>query len=681
MNGDNPSFMPTKLLFVDDEPDVERMVRQRMRTEIRESVYSFVFARNGEEALDILKKDEEIEIILCDINMPVMDGLTLLTKLKELDRPHHTIMVSAYGEMEFVRTSMNRGAFDFLVKPINFNDLRKTVEKTIESVQTLKEAIRAQELALENKKLNELDMLKTEMFTNISHELRTPLTIITGIADQIEERPDRWLAKGIKMIKRNSHQLLNLVNQILELRKLESGKLTPQFIQADIIPFIKYLFDAFQSYAEQKDLALSFSADQEKVEMDFDPEKIQRIIANLLSNAIKYTPVGGEVKLSVHYNADQSTPDYLGFLDILVSDNGIGIEDAEIDHIFDRFYQSNDSSPEASTGIGLAIVKEFVDLLNGQIKVSSTKGAGSTFQITLPVSQNASPKSLNDIKEDHHVTLTGVAGTKAQPKSFIPIEEQADALPSVLIVEDNEDVAQYLAGCLDENYSIIYAQNGKKGIEKAIECIPDLIISDVMMPEKNGYEVCETLKTDRRTSHIPIILLTAKVDDTSKIEGLTKGADAYLAKPFNKVELLVRIQTLLENRLRLQEYYRSPENTTVSIEGHQPSEDEFIQNIRRDIEANLDDEHYGIHELCRSIGMSRSQLHRKIKALTGRSTSILIRSIRLHHAQRLLRESALNIAQVAFEVGFKDPKYFSRTFTEEFNISPKDYRKEVSKPN
>ena len=658
-----------RILVVDDEPLMERLIRQRFRQHIRQKTYEFVFAKHGLEAFDIVQSNPDIHIVLCDINMPQMDGLTFLGKLKGWDTPLRTIMVSAYGDMPNIRMSMNLGAFDFVTKPVDFDDLEVTIEKTWEVVQKLIDADQVQELQVSNEQLKALDQLKSRLFTNISHELRTPLTIITGMADQIEKQPDQWLDKGLEMIKRNSHGLLHLVNQILDLRKLEMGKLSANMIQSDIVPFLAELVNAFQSYAEYQDVQLNWECERSTLVMDFDQEKIIRILSNLLANAIKYNKAGGQVWVKVQQQTQQQ-------LTVIVQDSGIGIKPDQLPQIFDRFYQVTDVVPpmghashtSPGTGIGLTIVKEFVEILQGEIAVDSTYGEGTTFTLSLPITHEA-PLVTQPSISPHVVENQTLAGVKKQYGVWQ--QEGEDTLPHLLVVEDNEDLTAYLSALLAGKYNLSIAKDGQAGIDLAFEQVPDLVISDVMMPLKDGYELCLTLKQDQRTSHIPIVLLTAQADDEARLSGLKMGADAYLTKPFNEEELFIRLDKLHELRQRLQQKYS---NIDGQFQGSDNLEDSFMTSIRQAIEQNLDDEYFGIQELCKTIGMSRAQLHRKIKALTGLSTSIYIRSIRLHHAKRLLQNSDLNIAQVAYEVGFRDPKYFSRTFSEAFGQSPKEFR-------
>lgn len=661
--------MRARILAVDDEPQFEALLRQRFRRQIREGRFEFIFADNGYNALQIVEKDREIDMVLTDINMPKMDGLSFINELKSVRPLLKTVIVSAYGDMNNIRKAMNLGAFDFVTKPIEFVDLETTIDKTLQEMKMLKQAEKARELSETNEKLKELDALKSNFFANISHEFRTPLTVISGMTDQIEKAPDKWVDKGVKMIRRNTDSLLEMVNQILELRKLESGKMSLKLERGEVLHFISYLVESFQSLAESRNIELQLQTDISRLIMDYDPEKLQRILYNLLGNAIKFTPPGGQVFLIV--NSDEE------HLFLQVKDTGVGMKEEHMSRIFDRYFslEAVDARKDMGTGIGLSLVKELVKLMAGEIQVDSREGSGTTFLVKLPLRTDGvvdfDPETPQQAASPLRPAVKGLTPTAPMVSSAAGEEADSD-LPQLLIVEDNLDVAQYLVACLEDRYQLFLAADGREGINLAIEKVPDIIISDVMMPEKNGYELCDTLKKDERTSHIPIILLTAKADIESKISGLEKGADAYLAKPFNRDELYVRLNKLLELRRKLQEKYSNLEEqpTPVSLE------DEFITRVRSEIEQNLDDEFFGIPELCQSIGMSRAQLHRKLKALTGKSTSHYVRSIRLYHARNILLNSDLNIAQVAFEVGFSDPKYFSRVFNEEYGITPKAFREQ-----
>ncbi len=523
-------------------------------------------------------------------------------------------------------------------------------------------------------RLRELDEVKTRLYTNITHEFRTPLTLILGLTQQVKatlqekELLQQWqyeISDKLSVIKRNGENLLQLVNQMLDLAKLESGNLSLHLIQADLVYYLKYLTSTFQSFAAQKQITLHFTSDTERFVMDFDKTRILNIITNLISNAVKFTPEGGSIY--VHTKADDGR-----FL-IHVKDTGIGIPEDKLLFIFDRFYQVHDSHTRQGegTGIGLTLVKELVKMLRGDIKASSRSGHGTEFTVSLPVTREA-PFSSESQDNPAYIQLT------APPTSVTMTHDQEDnELPLLLTVEDNIDVAQYIISCLSGKFRFIHAANGEIGIAMAIAEIPDLIISDVMMPVKDGYELVQTLKQDHRTNHIPIVLLTAKADTSSRLAGLEYGVDAYLAKPFHEKELQLQLRNLLELRKRLQEKYvvQSFEPAVTPQDGTSIEvQDAFLRRANEVILVHLDDTAFGGESLSRAMTMSESQLNRKIKALTGQTLSIFIRSVRLREGLKLLTNSEMTIAEIAYTVGFSDPAYFSRTFSQEFGKAPSAFR-------
>ncbi|MBT8302175.1 MAG: response regulator, partial [Maribacter sp.] len=400
----------------------------------------------------------------------------------------------------------------------------------------------------QTEQLEQLNESKTRLYSNITHEFRTPLTVILGMAETLKtnvlNKRFEGAEKSLEMIRRNGKNLLQLVNELLDLAKVESGSMELNLVQTDVIPFVKYLSESFHSLAEAKKINLTVYSEIDALEMDIDVNKMASIISNLLSNAIKFTAANG--KIIVHLNKTKTKDNEL--FSIKVQDNGMGLAEDDIAHLFDRFYQVDNemSSKQEGTGIGLSLAKEFVELMNGTITVESALGKGSTFTVQIPVTNNA-VKTV-----DAKITVEPpfkkiVPNTKTESSIF----DEASTLPLALIIEDNEDVAHYLKTCLKGKYQTLHAINGDKGIEMAYEKIPDIIISDVMMPGKDGFEVCAILKADERTDHIPIILLTAKVAAEDRLTGLSHGADAYLAKPFNEKELFIRLDQLLLLRKKL----------------------------------------------------------------------------------------------------------------------------------
>jgi signal transduction histidine kinase/DNA-binding response OmpR family regulator/ligand-binding sensor domain-containing protein len=522
--------------------------------------------------------------------------------------------------------------------------------------------------------LKELDQAKTQLYTNITHEFRTPLTVILGMAEQVKSDPKNWFNEGLRLIGRNGKHLLYLVNQLLDLSKLESGSMPLHLVHGDVISYLQYLTESFYSYADSKDIRLHFRTDISEKNMDHDPEKMQHILSNLLSNAIKFTPAGGDVYIECSVLSAQFSVEGEEALQVKVSDTGFGIAPEHLPHIFDRFYQADPSATRRGegTGIGLALTKELVKVMGGEIEVESAVGKGTKFSIQLPVTHTAQaqPSPAPELSE----ALLATALVEEESPAAVQPVEPSDRY-TVLLVEDNQDVITYLSSILSLYYRVETASNGKEGIAKALELTPDLIVSDVMMPDTDGFELCQTLKTDERTSHIPIILLTAKADQASKVEGLTYGADAYLTKPFHKEELLVRVEKLIEQRRKLQEKYQQAGSLRPLLQAPAAGiDDTFLQKVVRHIETHLSDEEYGMPQLCKAMNMSRSNLFRKLKALTGKSATDLIRTMRLEKAKELLETTEMSVSEVCYAVGFNNTSYFSTAFREAYGVAPSEMR-------
>lgn len=519
-------------------------------------------------------------------------------------------------------------------------------------------------------RLKEINQLKSNLYTNITHEFRTPLTVIQGMVETVKSNIKKNelndVEKPLTLISRNGQKLLRLINEMLDLAKLESGSMDLQLQQTDIIPFVKYLSESFHSFALKKDINLVVYSEIDALLMDFDPNRVASIISNLISNAIKFTPDNG--KIIVHLS-DSLQNDKKYFV-IKVKDSGVGIPNNKIANIFNRFYQvdTSNSHKHEGTGIGLSLVKELVDLMEGTLHVESALNKGTTFIIQLPITNQAS--QIKDVEIDMKQFLI------SSSEDSIPVESQTNnlisKLPLALIIEDNVDVAYYLITSLAGKYETLHAKNGNLGIEIAYQEIPDIIISDVMMPEKDGFEVCKTLKNDQRTSHIPIVLLTAKATDEDRLDGLRHGADAYLTKPFNKAELFIRLEKLIKLRKSLIQKYSDSSYKSLQIETTNDLEVRFLNKVVSCIEKNVENSNFKVIYLARELGLSESQLYRKVKALTNTSTAVFIRSVRLQKAKELLQNKEFNVAEVSYKVGFTDPSYFSRVFKDEFNCTPSE---------
>ncbi len=538
-------------------------------------------------------------------------------------------------------------------------------------------AYRMKQLREEEKeahRLKDLDELKNQLFANITHEFRTPLTLINGMVEMLQQKTTGMTLRQLQCIRQNSDQLLQLVNRLLDLAKIESGHLQINPARDDFVAYLRQLVEFYQPLAGRKEITLRFLTSLPSMNMDFDAEIMRQIFTNLLSNALKFTPVKGSVTISVKKNSASTKEE----ITVEVSDTGVGIPAAELAQIFDRFYQSENSASHhgLGTGIGLALTQELVLLTGGNIEVRSKQGEGTTFIVTLPVTQLAQ----NNGGQPAHARQPEL--WRPEIPEFFPTPTQAEKPTAyknlVLVIEDNPHIVEYLRSLLEYHFEVESAFNGKDGIDLALETIPDLIICDVIMPEMSGFEVLKILKKDDRTSHIPIVLLTALASVKDRIEGLERGADAYLGKPFEGRELLAILNNLLEHRQQLQAFFK---NKTGVQSGTQkeiaPPEDKFLITLKNILEAHLSDEDFGILQLRRAMAVSRTQLHRKLKALTGMSATEFINYTRLQKATDLLSNPDLHIGEIAYETGFKDPNYFTRLFVKLFGKTPTDYRREL----
>lgn len=536
------------------------------------------------------------------------------------------------------------------------------------------------ELALEHlhaEKLEEVNQMKSRFFTNITHEFRTPLTLIIG---QIKEllNNEAHARSQFQMILRNSQKLYQLINQLLDLSKLEAGYMPLRARKLNIVALLRDLLMLFVPLAERKQITLQFSMlgdsnnQTDCLDVYLDHDKLEKIVSNLLSNAIKFTPEGGNVDMHVKRASD-------GFVEILVKDNGPGIPEEFLDKVFERFYQVDDSNTRSheGTGIGLALSKELIELHHGTVHVE-TSGAGTTFTVRLPIdkahfAENEIIAETSICEKTDSPNISWYDYLDADNGEQTEKPKVSEKSPLILIVEDNTDLRRYLRNNLNHEYNLIEAKDGQEGIDKAIEAIPDLIVSDVMMPLIDGFELCARIKKDERTSHIPVILLTARSTGESKIEGLETGADDYIIKPFEMKELLARMRNLIEQRRQLRMRFNrnsglKPEEIAVTS-----LDERLLKKALAIIEENMSDPDFGVAKFASKIAMSRVQLHRKIHSLTGQSTSEFIRVVRLNRAAQLLKQQHDNITQIAFLVGFNSSSYFSRSFYKHFGVSPSEY--------
>ncbi len=566
---------------------------------------------------------------------------------------------------------------------------------------------------LEAEKMHEIDRMKSRFFANISHEFRTPLTLILGPIQKWKRHSERsrtkWsevknpevglaldssavptqsglpqndaaeLHRDMSMAERNAHRLLGLINQLLDLSKLEAGAMKLHASRMNIVPLVKGIANSFESSAGMRGIALTVSAEEEEIEVYCDKDMVEKILSNLLSNAFKFTPEGGSVKVEITKPKSQTSK----LIELSVSDTGIGIPADHLDKVFDRFYQvdASQTREQEGSGLGLALVKELVELHHGTIQAQSEVGRGTTFTVRLPLGRShLRDKEIVAAPVSAEPTMHEIEGAIAE-KVVEEAREEAESehakgeKPIVLVVEDNADVRAYIKDYLVPAYQVAEARDGAEGIEKAQEIIPDLIISDVMMPKKDGYAMCRELKTDEKTSHVPVILLTAKAASGDKIEGLESGADDYLVKPFEPKELVARVKNLIALRRKLRERFSKGVPLKPGEIAVTSMDDTFLQRLMAVVEKRMGDEKFSVEELGHEVGMSRVQIHRKLTALTNHSASEFIRHVRLHRAMDMLMKDAGTVSEIAYSVGFSSPAYFTKCFHEQFGKTPAEIRK------
>ena len=515
----------------------------------------------------------------------------------------------------------------------------------------------------ETERVKALEQMKTDFFSNITHEFRTPLTLILEPARRIlAETEDPRIRNNARHVETNSRRLLGLVNQLLDMAKLENGSMGLDLRLGDLAEHIQSIFLAFEPLAEQRGIDFSIQLPHDMSATFFDPGKVELVLGNLISNALKFTPTGGKVTVICR---DVSTPE-LAAVEISVTDTGIGIPQGEMDKVFDRFYQVDSSQTRQGegTGIGLALSKELAELMGGRIGVHSEPGRGTTFTFRMPLHTGKAGAYETTVN-----TLVDAAAISVVQATVRNAEER----PTALLIEDNAELRAFIKTCISNNWQVTEAVDGAEGVEKALELVPDIVISDIMMPRKDGYAVCDDLKNNELTSHIPIILLTAKSTVNARIKGWKTGADDYLSKPFNSEELLARMENLLESRRRLRARYSQ---FVQDGEEHEQSDylsardREFLNRFIETVEQHLSDETISVEELAHKMFVSRVQLHRKLKALTDQNVTDFLRSYRLDRAMTMLRNREGLVYEVAYKVGFGNEKYFSRAFKEKFGVSP-----------
>ena len=564
--------------------------------------------------------------------------------------------------------------------------LNETLAKTNGELKRLNVELgeKNEELKRLNEEVLELTHSRLVFFTNISHELRTPLTLI---ADPVEMLLEDTGIKGksrelLKMVQRNALALQQLVSNILDFRKIQNGKMELKLYRFDIVKTLTMWVGDFQLTAERKQIRLHLDVDDLKGshEMIADQEKISRIVFNLLSNALKYTPAGGEIFISLK--------DEGANLRLDVRDTGKGISQDEADKIFERFFQAKGAA--SGTGIGLALVKSFVELHHGEARVESEPGKGSDFIVVIPREQEGDSQVIHNDADivDNSANASASEGKNLVDESVLQYVDDGDRSrgkvqqlvsentnrPTVLVIDDNTDIRQYERTLLQDEYVVLEAADGKEGLAVALKEVPDLVICDVMMPVMDGLELTEQLKTNTATSHIPVIMLTAKNLEEHRAEGYEHGADSYITKPFHSKVLLARIENLLRQRQLLKHLYQGTKETEKEISESllEDRDKQFLKQLQAIIQKNLSDSEFGVEDMGQQIGLSRVQLYRKVKAMTGSSVVDLLRKARLAKARRLLETRSMSVSEVAYEVGFSAPSYFTKCFKEEYGMLPGD---------
>lgn len=596
----------------------------------------------------------------------------------------HLGLATVYEQKsDFQNALLHHKAYREVEKKI-FNEESDSRIKSLQVLHQVEQTKKDAELDRQKAaKLKELDEFKSRFFANISHEFRTPLTLILGSMDDLlSSNLISPLTDTLQVAQRNARKLLLLVNELLDLSRLDAGKLSLSISQENLVPFLRNTVSCFSSLAGQKQISLVFHTDVDAMSVCFDAEKLEKVVSNVISNALKFTPNGGAVHVSLALSQQAQSPTDAQPADtatITISDTGTGIAEEELPHVFDRFYQVGKNHAEG-TGIGLALAKELVEFCRGKIEAKSAIGKGTTFVITLPVSAAAfSADEFCEHEISDHPThavqvvaaLQSMSSERAihSPSASPPVKH----VPLILIVEDNLEMSDYIRRHLQPEFRIITAVSGTDALAKADKEIPDLIVSDVMMPEMDGYTLCRRLKQSEATSHIPVVLLTAKSSEDSKLEGLETGADDYLTKPFSPKELLTRIRNLIEQRHRLRERYSRMIRVESSFKPATSTDDAFLQRATTAVEKHLANEAYQVDDLAKDIHLSRKQLYRKLLSLTNLSPEKFIRTLRLKRAAQLLGGRTVQVSEAAYQVGFGSASYFAKCFREEFGVLPSAY--------
>ena len=650
-----PGSSSFHILVVDDENINRRVLTNHLGT----SGYRVSEAAGGHQAMELLEYGD-VDLILLDVMMPDISGFDLCRTIRSQHAAHvlPIIFLSGGYQINDLVMGLNAGANDYLSKPIQRDELLARVRMHLDLLDITRRL--DQKVEERTEEVTRLQELQNQFFSNITHELRTPLTlIIEPLEELLSSGPklEDKLRARLNLVKRNGKRLATLINQLLDISKMDMGRMELEYVTADVASFLERCTHAFLPLAGTKNIELVFESYPPTLPFHYDPDKLEKVIYNLLSNAFKFTTQGS---VSVRLWEEGSR------IRITVQDTGKGIPLEEQERIFDRFYQLSSSSA-SGTGIGLSLVQDLVGLHNGEISVESEPGLGSTFTVIFP--KVLLPIKNKKARAPEQSTQLMVPDPESVAQTVAMENHTGQA--TVLIIEDHTDLRTYIRESLTSYYQVLEAENGRDGLHKALHQQPDLIVSDIMMPEMDGVELCRLLKKEARTAHIPLILLTARTSQDSRLEGLEAGADEYLSKPFQVRELLARISNLLQTR----------EAVAVRNKGEAGQEqtqltaaESFLQQLNEVLDENLSNPSFGVYELAEELGVSRRQLLRKMKKHTGGNINGYIRNYRLERGADLLCRGSDNISEVAYAVGFKYPAHFTAQFHEKYGLAPRDFR-------
>lgn len=692
-----------KVLLVDDEEDIHSVTRMALKGfNYQGKEIEFLHAYSGEEARKILNKHKDIALIFLDVVMETTHaGLDLVKYIRDNMRNHFTQIVLRTGypgqapereviasyEINDYKTKTELTTFKLFTVTLaslrSYDSIMRleSLRQNLESI--VKE--RTSELERKNLKIMEMDQMKTRFFSNVSHEFRTPLTlIINPLEDFLVDRDlPSYKKDTLEMMHRNAVRLLGLVNQLLDLSKIDAGSMKLSLTYYDLHKVLRLIGRSFLPLAERKKIKYNLSIPEKPLNCFFDRDKVEKIMANLLSNAFKFTPEHGKIECLLLSKETSSGSD-VRFVELTVKDTGPGIPCEQLEKIFDRFYQVEDGwrKETSGTGIGLSLVKELAALQHGEIRVASDLKTGSNFTVRLPVGKDhlkpqeyTIAEQVEDVGESLIIKYH-IPESNKQSDDELEISGNGDR-SIILVIDDNQDMRRHIRESLAKFFIIKEAGNGKEGLEKAITLVPDLVITDLMMPQMDGIEFCSKLKTDERISHIPVIMLTAKATVEDKLNGLETGADDYITKPFSNRELVIRTKNLIDQRKKLRDKYSGQvflENEKVVVTS---VDEKFLERARKIIEKNISDSNFDVNSFYPEMGMSRMQLFRKLKALVNQTPNELIRNLRLQRAARLIKQNYGNVAEITYEVGFNNLSYFAKCFKDKFGLLPSEYQKQV----